>query len=56
MGAEGAGVSAGRLVGAALRLSIPGSGAVDSLNVAAATAVLLGEHARQHGVQRPAPQ
>jgi RNA methyltransferase, TrmH family len=30
-----------------LRLSIPGSGAVDSLNVAAATAVLLAEWRRR---------
>lgn len=56
IGAEGAGVSATRLGTAALRLMIPGTGAVDSLNVASATAVLLAEHARQHGVQRPAPQ
>ena len=33
---------------AALRLGIPGTGAVESLNVAAATAVFLGEWWRQH--------
>jgi TrmH RNA methyltransferase len=38
------------LVGRADRvLSVPGSGHVDSLNVAAATAVLLSEYWRQHG-------
>ncbi len=56
VGAEDAGVSASRVATAALRLMIPGSGAVDSLNVASATTVLLAEHARQHGVQRPASQ
>ena len=56
IGAEGSGVSASHLGSAALRLMIPGSGAVESLNVAAATAILLAEHARQHGVQRRAPQ
>jgi len=56
IGAEGTGVSASRLGSAALRLMIPGSGAVESLNVASATTVLLAEHARQHGVQRTAPQ
>jgi len=43
LGAEGAGMSA-ELAGACdLKLSIPGSGAVESLNVASATAVLLAQ-------------
>jgi TrmH RNA methyltransferase len=54
IGAEGAGVSASRLGSAGLKLMIPGTGSVESLNVASATAILLGEHARQHGVQRHA--
>jgi TrmH RNA methyltransferase len=46
LGAEGEGMDA-TLAGACdLRLSIPGSGAVESLNVAAATAVLLAQWAR----------
>jgi TrmH RNA methyltransferase len=51
LGAEGGGLSPLRAAEADLRLGIPGSGAVDSLNVAAATAVLLAEHVRQHGIQ-----
>lgn len=51
LGAEGPGLSPARQAGAAMTLHIPGSGAVDSLNVAAAAAVLFGEHLRQH----PAP-
>jgi TrmH RNA methyltransferase len=47
LGAEQVGVSPGLAQAAALRLSIPGTGAVDSLNVAAATAVLLAEWRRQ---------
>jgi TrmH RNA methyltransferase len=47
LGAEQVGVSPGLAQSAALRLSIPGTGAVDSLNVAAATAVLLAEWRRQ---------
>ena len=47
IGAEGEGMSP-QLAGACdLRLSIPGSGAVESLNVAAATAVLLAQWKRQ---------
>ena len=49
LGAEGEGMDAGLASLCDLRLSIPGSGAVESLNVAAATAVLLAEWARlQH--------
>ncbi len=41
MGAEGEGMDRGFAQGCDLRLSIPGTGAVESLNVAAATAVFL---------------
>jgi len=41
MGAEGEGMDAGLTAACDRRLSIPGSGAVESLNVAAATAVFL---------------
>ena len=41
MGAEGEGMSAELAAACDLRLSIPGTGAVESLNVSAATAVLL---------------
>ncbi|HVI26081.1 MAG TPA: TrmH family RNA methyltransferase [Xanthomonadaceae bacterium] len=41
LGAEGEGMDRGLAAACDLRLSIPGSGAVESLNVAAATAVLL---------------
>ena len=41
MGAEGEGMDAALAAACDLRLSIPGSGAVESLNVAAATAVFL---------------
>jgi RNA methyltransferase, TrmH family len=47
-GAEGEGMSAPMMARADLRLSIPGSGAIESLNVAASAAVLLGEYWRQH--------
>ena len=46
LGAEGAGMSQDLAAACELRLSIPGSGAVESLNVAAATAVLLAAWAR----------
>ncbi|HVR81528.1 MAG TPA: TrmH family RNA methyltransferase [Luteimonas sp.] len=46
LGAESAGMDADLAAACDLRLSIPGSGAVESLNVAAATAVLLAEWAR----------
>ncbi len=43
LGAEGEGMDAALAEACDLRLSIPGSGAVESLNVAAATAVLLAQ-------------
>jgi len=46
IGAEGEGMNAKLAALCDLRLSIPGSGAVESLNVAAATAVLLAEWMR----------
>ncbi|MFC5490107.1 TrmH family RNA methyltransferase [Dokdonella soli] len=46
-GAEGEGMSAALIEAADLRLTIPGSGAIESLNVAASVAVLLGECWRQ---------
>ncbi len=48
MGAEQTGVDPALAQASRLRLSIPGTGAVESLNVAAATAVLLSEWRRQH--------
>ena len=48
MGAEQIGVAADLAKAATLRLGIPGSGSVESLNVSAATAVFLGEWWRQH--------
>lgn len=47
VGAESEGMDAALAAACDLRLSIPGSGAVDSLNVAAATAVLLAEWRRR---------
>jgi|GEM_PF-66859 len=49
LGAEGAGLSPGLLAHAARRVSIPGSGKVESLNVAQAAAVVLAEIYRQRG-------
>ncbi|WP_331488489.1 TrmH family RNA methyltransferase [Luteimonas rhizosphaericola] len=46
LGAEAQGMDAGLARACDLRLSIPGTGAVESLNVAAATAVLLAEWVR----------
>lgn len=46
LGAEGEGMSPALAAACDLRLSIPGTGAVESLNVAAATAVLLAAWAR----------
>ena len=46
LGAEGEGMDAGLAAACDLRLSIPGTGAVESLNVASATAVLLAAWAR----------
>ena len=48
MGAEQSGVGATLRDAGALKLEIPGSGQVESLNVAAATAVLLAEWRRQN--------
>jgi TrmH RNA methyltransferase len=36
-----------------LRITIPGSGAIESLNVAASVAVVLGEYWRQHRARTP---
>ena len=47
LGAEGEGMDAELAKACDLRLSIPGTGAVESLNVAAATAVLLAAWARR---------
>ncbi len=47
LGAEGAGLSAGLLAHANRRVAIPGSGKVESLNVAQAAAVVLAEIFRQ---------
>jgi TrmH RNA methyltransferase len=47
-GAEGEGMRADLIAAADLRLTIPGSGVIESLNVAASVAVLLGEYWRQH--------
>ncbi|WP_080933015.1 TrmH family RNA methyltransferase [Xanthomonas albilineans] len=51
MGAERDGMDRGFAQACDLRLSIPGSGAVESLNVAAATAVLLGTWCGLHSLQ-----
>lgn len=48
MGAEQTGVDAALTQASTLKLGIPGSGAVESLNVASATSVVLGEWWRQH--------
>ena len=48
LGAEGAGMSAELAAACDLRVSIPGSGAVESLNVASATAVLLAQWASRN--------
>ncbi|WP_368561643.1 TrmH family RNA methyltransferase [Pseudoxanthomonas sp. UTMC 1351] len=47
MGAEGEGMDADLAAACDLQLSIPGTGAVESLNVAAATAVFLAEWSRR---------
>ena len=49
MGAEGEGMDPQLAAACDLRLSIPGSGTVESLNVAAATAVFLAEWQRDRG-------
>jgi TrmH RNA methyltransferase len=48
MGAEQSGVGPMLAEASALRLVVPGTGAVESLNVSAATAVFVGEWWRQH--------
>lgn len=48
-GAENEGMSAALIQAADARLTIPGTGKVESLNIAASAAVLFGEHYRQHG-------
>ncbi len=48
-GAEGSGLSERKIQAADLRLTIPGTGAVESLNIAASAAVVLGEYYRQQG-------
>lgn len=48
-GAEGEGMSDAMIAAADRRLTIPGSGAIESLNVAASVAVVLGEWWRQRG-------
>ncbi|HEY5972244.1 MAG TPA: TrmH family RNA methyltransferase [Pseudoxanthomonas sp.] len=50
MGAEGEGMDAELAATCDLRLSIPGSGAVESLNVSAATSVFLAEWHRHHAM------
>jgi TrmH RNA methyltransferase len=52
-GAEGEGMSDTMVAQADLRLTIPGSGAIESLNVAASVAVLLGEYWRSVKVRIP---
>ena len=47
LGAEGEGMSDAMIGSADLRLTIPGSGVIESLNVAASVAVMLGEYWRQ---------
>jgi len=54
LGAEGEGMQPTMIADADLRLGIPGSGQVESLNVAASAAVLLGEWWRQNR-SPPAP-
>ena len=59
LGAEGPGLKRSLIDRADIHLTIPGSGAVESLNVAASAAVLLGEYFRQRFVEslpRPAPR
>ncbi len=53
LGAEGAGIGHAMASAAETRLTIPGSGAIESLNVAASAAVLLGEYWRR--VKMPNP-
>jgi TrmH RNA methyltransferase len=50
-GAEGEGMSGALVESADLRVTIPGTGAIESLNVAASVAVVLGEYWRQRHVR-----
>jgi len=52
LGAEGGGMRRNLIDRAALHLTIPGTGAVESLNVAASAAVLFGEYYRQQTAER----
>ncbi|MCK6527297.1 rRNA methyltransferase [Myxococcota bacterium] len=56
LGSEGEGLSRGLLSAADLRVSVPGTGHVESLNVAAAAAVVLGEMWRRRTPRRGAPR
>jgi len=51
LGAEGGGLPQGLVDRADLQLTIPGTGVVESLNVAASAALLFGEWYRQQGAQ-----
>ena len=51
LGAEGAGLKRNLIDRADAHLMIPGTGAVESLNVAASAAVLLGEYFRQRQIE-----
>ncbi len=53
LGAEGGGLRQALIDRADLHLTIPGSGAVESLNVAASAAVLFGEYYRQQSSAKP---
>ena len=52
LGAEGAGLSQGLVARSDLHLTIPGSGAVESLNVSASAAILFGEYYRQQSAPK----
>jgi len=56
LGAEGSGLRQALVDRADTHITIPGSGAVESLNVAASAAVLLGEYYRQHVVAPKHPR
>jgi TrmH RNA methyltransferase len=50
-GAEGEGMSAPLIAASDLRLTIPGSGAVESLNIAVSAAIFLAEYRRRHSLR-----
>jgi TrmH RNA methyltransferase len=54
-GAEGEGMSGTLIESADLRITIPGTGTIESLNVAASVAVVLGEYWRQRRAHAPRP-